>query len=235
MKYVVIDTAPLTCQPGQFQCAGSGHCIPINWVCDGEADCGASFPGIDSSDEDPVKCKRLFPSQPDVILLFNHESIATFSSLSSSQFIPSSLLDRYLTLGSIQTNQPRHRLLNLFSLPTFFCLHYFLITMSFLLSCLILFHPFGLLLFTLLLRVVGTQHKTLIGSFLFFSIGIGICHRRVQNIKAMPIARVRRTISVAQTDLVVDLSPLSVTDRPTVPMAGMKVHFVVSTRCCHCR
>ncbi|KAI9558491.1 hypothetical protein GHT06_015278 [Daphnia sinensis] len=47
---------PLTCQPGQFQCAGSGHCIPINWVCDGEADCGASIPGIDSSDEDPVKC-----------------------------------------------------------------------------------------------------------------------------------------------------------------------------------
>lgn len=46
----------MTCQPGQFQCGLSGLCIPADWLCDGEADCGATDLKVDTSDEDPVKC-----------------------------------------------------------------------------------------------------------------------------------------------------------------------------------
>lgn len=34
----------------------SSRIIPGLWVCDGDVDCGTSESGIDSSDEDPVKC-----------------------------------------------------------------------------------------------------------------------------------------------------------------------------------
>ena len=47
----------MKCRQGQFQCTFSGRCIPDVWVCDGELDCGTSdSSGIDSTDEDAVKC-----------------------------------------------------------------------------------------------------------------------------------------------------------------------------------
>ena len=58
MLMLLLLTAPLTCQPGhQFRCSGSGRCIPSDWLCDGEADCGTSDDSsADTSDEDPLKC-----------------------------------------------------------------------------------------------------------------------------------------------------------------------------------
>lgn len=38
------------CAARQFQC-DNGHCVPLNWVCEGESDCE------DNSDESPTLCK----------------------------------------------------------------------------------------------------------------------------------------------------------------------------------
>ena len=42
----------LTCPPGDLQCnyGGKHNCMPPEWLCDGEADCG------DNSDEEPQAC-----------------------------------------------------------------------------------------------------------------------------------------------------------------------------------
>jgi len=39
------------CNEGQFRCGVTRHCIPNNWLCDGEFDCGKG----DTSDE--LNCK----------------------------------------------------------------------------------------------------------------------------------------------------------------------------------
>ena len=43
----------LTCPPGDLQCNydGKHNCMPPEWICDGEADCG------DNSDEEPQACE----------------------------------------------------------------------------------------------------------------------------------------------------------------------------------
>ena len=38
---------------GHFSCKESGKCIPQGWICDGEADCGAT----DTSDEESSMCR----------------------------------------------------------------------------------------------------------------------------------------------------------------------------------
>ena len=49
-------TTPALCNLGrifQFTCPGSGHCISLSWVCDGDADC------LDKQDEEncpPITC-----------------------------------------------------------------------------------------------------------------------------------------------------------------------------------
>lgn len=48
------------CGSGQFQCELTKQCIPMGWRCDGDVDCGRSDRfGEDTSDEDPLKCKRV--------------------------------------------------------------------------------------------------------------------------------------------------------------------------------
>lgn len=58
--YVLIIFSGLpTCKHSQFQCASSKKCIPREWICDGELDCGSSLNSIkvlDASDEDPMQC-----------------------------------------------------------------------------------------------------------------------------------------------------------------------------------
>ena len=48
---VLVDA--LTCLPGDLQCnyGGKHNCMPPEWLCDGEADCG------DNSDEEPQACE----------------------------------------------------------------------------------------------------------------------------------------------------------------------------------
>ena len=43
----------LGCDDRQFACEDHKFCIPINWKCDGEADCQ------DGSDENPIECGKL--------------------------------------------------------------------------------------------------------------------------------------------------------------------------------
>lgn len=48
-----------TCKHTQFQCTSSKKCIPREWICDGELDCGVSLNSTieqDASDEDPLQC-----------------------------------------------------------------------------------------------------------------------------------------------------------------------------------
>jgi len=49
-----------TCKHSQFQCGSSKKCIPREWICDGELDCGVSFNSTeqDASDEDPLQCNN---------------------------------------------------------------------------------------------------------------------------------------------------------------------------------
>lgn len=49
-----------SCDHTQFHCALSKKCIPREWICDGELDCGmplnSNFTEQDVSDEDPMQC-----------------------------------------------------------------------------------------------------------------------------------------------------------------------------------
>lgn len=51
-----------TCKYSQFQCALSKKCIPREWICDGELDCGASLNSTeqDASDEDLLQCNIFY-------------------------------------------------------------------------------------------------------------------------------------------------------------------------------
>lgn len=51
--FFLISANASKCNEGQFQCSVTHKCIPNNWVCDGEHDCGE----FDVSDE--LNCKFL--------------------------------------------------------------------------------------------------------------------------------------------------------------------------------
>merc|ERR1712223_521290 len=52
------DCPQVTCQAKQFTCQESQKCIPLEWVCDNEPDCGSAPSGkMDVSDEDPARCR----------------------------------------------------------------------------------------------------------------------------------------------------------------------------------
>lgn len=38
-----------TCEETEFQCTGTGRCIPKAWVCDGDNDCGGEDPADESA------------------------------------------------------------------------------------------------------------------------------------------------------------------------------------------
>lgn len=65
--------AAQTCQPGQFSCQ-NGRCIPENWRCDRDNDCG------DESDE-PLWCSEsLFFQDPYPSLIQYHTDFFSFIS-----------------------------------------------------------------------------------------------------------------------------------------------------------
>jgi len=65
---------PPTCKYSQFQCALSKKCIPREWICDGELDCGASLNSTeqDASDEDSLQCKNFNAKSSEIDGLKKH-------------------------------------------------------------------------------------------------------------------------------------------------------------------
>ncbi|KRX38253.1 Prolow-density lipoprotein receptor-related protein 1 [Trichinella murrelli] len=58
--------APRACSPEQFTCLLTGHCIPLGYRCDLDADCGVTVDGrIDRSDEENEHCLQAFSCLPN--------------------------------------------------------------------------------------------------------------------------------------------------------------------------
>ncbi|XP_003371813.1 putative Low-density lipoprotein receptor domain class A [Trichinella spiralis] len=57
---------PRACSPEQFTCLLTGHCIPLGYRCDLDADCGVTVDGrIDRSDEENEHCLQAFSCLPN--------------------------------------------------------------------------------------------------------------------------------------------------------------------------
>ena len=59
----VFSVRLLECGDHHFTCEDHEFCIPINWKCDGEADCR------DGSDENPIECGKLINA---ILLILAH-------------------------------------------------------------------------------------------------------------------------------------------------------------------
>lgn len=70
LSYYLFAGAQTGCRNQQFSCKLTKKCIPLGWMCDGEADCGVSPTlGVDTSDEEAKQCKNI---NRKLMILSNH-------------------------------------------------------------------------------------------------------------------------------------------------------------------